>query len=517
MSLITLLLPSVALLYLLQKGLGFWKAIQSIQNHPGVRVLFSPRTIPGAFLRRIPGFTPGSNFVFEDKHAAFAVDGWDIRTLVSVLPEPEAIVFLADAAAIKEVSYSRARFPKPIQLYDAVRFYGNNIIASEGDEWKKIRKIAAPAFSDRNNKLVWEETINIINSLFNEVWKDRSSITVDHCVDITLPIALFVIGVAGFGRRVSWEDDDTIPAGHAMTFKGALHVQSKDFYIPMILPKWAMGITKRTCAAGRSVEELKKYMAEMIEQRLQDEKIERHDLFSSLLEANSEAEDGFTLTESEVMANIFIFLLAGHETTAHTLAFTFGLLALYPDEQEKLYHHIKSVLRDGREPTYEDMNSLTYSMAVLNETLRMFPPITGIPKQAAEDTVLTTSNLNGDIKNVVVPKGTYVAISIPGLHYNPRYWSDPEEFQPSRFLKPDWPRDAFLPFGSGPRACIGRKFSETEGIAILTMLVSRYKISVKEEPQFSKETFADRKARIFTAKGGISLAPIRISLVFTRR
>lgn len=86
-------------------------------------------------------------------------------------------------------------------------------------------------------------------------------------------IALFVIGIAGrsdasslnddlivfsgFGRRVSWEDDDTIPAGHTMTFKGALHVQSKDFYIPLILPKWAMGITKRTRAAGRSVEELK--------------------------------------------------------------------------------------------------------------------------------------------------------------------------------------------------------------------------------------------------------------------
>ncbi|KAF9054629.1 cytochrome P450 [Panaeolus papilionaceus] len=517
MSGITLLLSSVALIYFLQKGLGFWKAIQSIQNHPGIRVLFSPRSIPGRLIRRIPGFTPGSNYPFEDKHTAFAVDGWDIRSLVCMLPEAHTYILLADAAAIKEVNYSRTRFPKPMQLYRAVMFYGNNIVASEGEEWKKIRKIAAPAFSDRNNKLVWEETVKIMNSLFNEVWKDKSSISVDHCVDITLPIALFVIGVAGFGRRVSWEDDDAIPTGHTMTFKDALHIQSTDFFIPLILPQWAMGITKRTRAAGQAVEELKKYMAEMIQQRLQDDKVERHDLFSSLLAANSEAEDGSTLTDNEVMANIFVFLLAGHETTAHTLAFTFGLLALYPDEQEKLYHHIKSVLPDNREPTYEDMNSLTYSTAVFYETLRMFPPVTGIPKEAAEDTVLTTSNINGDFKNVFIPKGTYLTINTPGLHYNPRYWSDPEAFQPSRFLQPDWPRDAFLPFSSGPRACIGRKFFETEGIAILTMLVSQFKISIKEEPQFSKETFEERKARILATKVGISLTPVRIPLVFTRR
>jgi cytochrome P450 len=98
-----------------------------------------------------------------------------------------------------------------------------------------------------------------------------------------------------------------------------------------------------------------------------------------------------------------------------------------------------------------------------------------------------------------------------------RYWKDPEEFQPARFLDPDWPRDAFIPFSAGPRACIGRKFSETEGVAVLTMLVQKYIIEVKEEPQFAAETFAERRTRVLAPKLGLTLTPEHVPLVFKRR
>jgi cytochrome P450 len=257
-------------------------------------------------------------------------------------------------------------------------------------------------------------------------------------------------------------------------------------------------------------------MVEMIHERQRAEKVHRHDLFSTLLAANDHALDAATLTEDEIIANLYIFLVAGHETTAHTLCFTFALLALYPEEQEKLFEHIKSVIPDGQKLTYEQMPLLTYSMAVFNETLRMFPPATSIPKTTAEDTILVTHNIHGEKCTIPIPKDVNITISLPGLHYNPRYWEDPYAFRPSRFLK-DWPRDAFLPFSAGARACIGRKFFETEGIAVLTTLVSRYKISVKEEPQFSHETFEERKARIMACRLGLTLTPLRVPLVFTRR
>jgi len=214
---------------------------------------------------------------------------------------------------------------------------------------------------------------------------------------------------------------------------------------------------------------------------------------------------------------MFIFLLAGHETTAHTLCFSFALLALHPDEQERLYEQIKSVMSslDGI-PTYEDMSRFTQSLAVFYETLRLFPPVTIIPKVAAQDTTLKVSNADGGMTTFPVPSGTEIDLHVPGLHHNPRYWKEPHKFMPERFLG-NWPKDAFIPFSQGARACLGRRFFETEGIAVMTMLVSRYKIEIKEEPEFASDTFGQRYARITDFSPGLTTVPLRVPLVFKRR
>ncbi|ESK89419.1 cytochrome p450 [Moniliophthora roreri MCA 2997] len=348
--------------------------------------------------------------------------------------------------------------------------------------------------------------------LFKNVWGSQEAITIDHVVDVTLPIALFVISVAGFGRRISWKDDIGVPAGHQMTFKETLHEVSNGLLIKLALPKWVMGFNERFRRVRLAFEEIEQYMLEMIASRRNaDKKEERYDLFSSLLDANDDTTSGEPpLSESDLMGNIFIFLLAGHETTAHTLAYTFALLAFYQDEQEILYKHIKSIMPDDRIPTYEEMPLFTQSMAVFYETLRMFPPANNVPKVSAEDTTLVTeSTVTGETRAIPVPRGTCININFVGLHYNPRYWKDPEEFRPSRF-RGEWPRDAFLPFSSGARACIGRKFFETEGIAILTLLVSQYKIELKDEPEFAGETLAQKKARILAIGPALTLASVVI-------
>jgi len=147
----------------------------------------------------------------------------------------------------------------------------------------------------------------------------------------------------------------------------------------------------------------------------------------------------------------------------------------------------------------------------------MFPPVTGIPKVVAADTCLVASNIHGKNKIVQVNKGMDIIIDTPGIHYNPRYWKDPHTFNPSRFLAADWPRDAFMPFSSGVRSCIGRKFAETEAIAVISILVSQFKITIKEEPKFAAETFEQKKTRILSARLGLATTPVRVPLVFTRR
>ncbi|KAF8804431.1 cytochrome P450 [Phlegmacium glaucopus] len=505
MQAVLILFLTSALVYCFKQLLAFVSRVRSIQNHPGYRVLLSPTSALSFLLPQIPIVTRGNNHFFVDKHAPFESAGWDVTSMVYAFPATDGpTLVLADAAAIKEVTSARARFPKPAREYELLSFYGRNIVVAEGEEWKKYRKIAAPAFSERNNRLVWDETVQIMKGLFDEVWAGKDVISVDHAVEITFPIALFVIGVAGFGQKMSWHEETTIPKGHQMSMKDALHIVSTETMVKVMFPDWALGLTKRLQSVKIAYEELQMYMSEMIKERQNSEKVERHDLFSNLLAANDEDLDVINLTESELIGNIYIFLIAGHETTAHTLCFTFALLALYPDEQERLYTHILSILPDGRIPTYEEMPLLNYSMSVLYETLRMFPPVVNIPKLSEEDTTLTFGNANGEKLTLPVPKGTRIVIDTPGLHYNPRYWKDPHSFKPERFLE-DWPKDAFLPFSSGPRACLGRKFFETEGIAILTMLVSRYKITVKEEPSFAGETFEQRKERVLKCMTTITL------------
>lgn len=166
--------------------------------------------------------------------------------------------------------------------------------------------------------------------------------------------------------------------------------------------------------------------------------------------------------------------------------------------------------------------------------------VVAVPKKSAEDTTLVTVDQSGNPVVVPVPSGTGIAINIVGLHYNrafaafsrgtrthasiiaARYWEDPHAFKPERFLG-NYSRDAFLPFSSGARSCLGRRYAiqcpfstldvftieyrffETEGIAILTMLIARYKVDIKEEPEFAGETCEERRARLLQAKQGLTL------------
>ncbi|EKM77571.1 hypothetical protein AGABI1DRAFT_43298, partial [Agaricus bisporus var. burnettii JB137-S8] len=264
-------------------------------------------------------------------------------------------------------------FSKPMEHYDSLSFFGYNVIASEGEVWKKYRKICAPKFSERNKLLVWDEAVLTMNDIFENAWENRERVVVDNFLDITLPLTLSVISAADFGRRTTWKGDKVIPAGHRMTFKDSLYIVATYIVPKVILPDCV--IDDGDEAAQNPLTHQQSYMVEMIETRKKSGKIERHNLSSNLLEANVDDGGTGTLNADELIGNIFIFLIAGHETTAHTLCYTFALLALYQDEQEKLYQDIRSIVKDTRAPTYKEMPLLTRPLAVFYETLRMFPSV----------------------------------------------------------------------------------------------------------------------------------------------
>lgn len=511
------LLFSAAGAILCHRVVALYNSRRKFGSLPGRTFFLSPASLLSNFLLPcIRGISAGKNFLHVNKYSEFEYLGHSAYRISTIFPAVESLLVLADADAIKQVISSRTAFPKPIELYGSLSFFGRNIVASEGEEWKKYRKISAPAFSERNNRMVWEETVSIVDELFTDIWGDRKVIEVDHAVDLTLPFALFVIGAAGFGQRMSWKDKEITPQGHQLAFKEALHTVSTDVFIKLAVPGWAMGATQRTRSVQAAFDELEKYMMEMIQERSASGASEKNDLFSNLLESNAADDGGNALTARELLGNIFIFLIAGHETTAHTLAFSLALLALYPDEQEKVYQQVKSVLPNGEVPSYDDRNKLDRCIAAYYETMRLVPPVTNVPKVSARDTTLTIHDARGEKVVIPVQAGTQVAMDIAGLHHNPRYWKNPDEFKPDRFLE-DYNRDAFLPFSGGARSCIGRKFFETEGVSALAMFLSRYKITIKEEAEFAHESFEERKTRVLASKAGITVTPLRIPLVFTRR
>ncbi|EAU86415.2 614/534 cytochrome P450 [Coprinopsis cinerea okayama7 len=520
------LLSSLVLAIVAHGLLVLWKARRSIDNHPGNFLVFGFGNLLAEFvLPAIPFVSPGNNYLWEAKHArelglsVGAEWGADRGIANNSLREVRLGYILQYATGIKEIVSSRSRFAKPVELYEIGNIYGNNILTAEGDEWKRYKKIVSPAFSERNNRLVWEETIKVMSQLFSEVWEDQDRVTVDNCLrDLTFPIALLVIGAAAFGRKIAWKDEYTCPPGHVMTFKHVLELSPYIIAVRAIFPRFIRKLVPALRKMDIAYDELKLYMKELIRAQYErDDGIERHDLLSLLVE-HSDLDKANSLTEDEVMGNTFLFLAAGHETTAQTLCFAFALLALHPEEQEVVYQEIKSAIPDATSPSYNAIPSLVRTMAVYNETLRMFSAIPIIPKVATEDTVLTAGNAAGETKKIPVPKGTRVTFDVPGIHYSPRYWEDPLDFKPARFLDPNWPREAFIPFSVGHRSCIGRRFFEVEAIATMVMLLSRYKITIKEEEEFKGETWEERKARILACTLGDTLTTRRagVDVVYFR-
>ncbi|TFK34437.1 cytochrome P450 [Crucibulum laeve] len=417
--------------------------------------------------------------------------------------------------AIKTISNDRLTYQKDVEAYEALNIYGENIVGTEGSAWKRHRTIAKTAFNESNHAFVWTETIRVINEWFTEleeVAKTRGkAFTIDLLPALT-QVTLLVVSSAGFGRRASWTEDSKTepPPGHKIAFRpavtsavgniitraltpGWIYNMSEKIHIPVVTP-----ILKET---KQSFEALGLHMLDVVSQArawIAGGKTTQMDaaLLRNLVEANMAQEvdsDQRRLTDEELLSDTFVFLLAGHETSAHSLCFSIALLALYPEVQKKILEEAMKLWPDAP-PTLASHTE--YTWAVFHETLRLFPPVARLAKNVHSDTVLNartfTTLPEGKIKDVQetyisVKAGSMVIIDVFGLHMNPIHWGeDVADFKPERFIDTDtyrWPRDAFVAFSAGPRSCIGQRFAITESLCVLASLVRKYEIILPDDLQ----------------------------------
>ncbi|KAG8873204.1 hypothetical protein FRB97_006928 [Tulasnella sp. 331] len=371
--------------------------------------------------------------------------GSDYFVLISMFPL-EARFIVSDVRAIKEIMTARTVFQKPNEAYRILELYGRNLVTSEGHEWTRQRKVVAPAFSERNLVLVWDQSVRLVQEMLHSWSSQGPEVKIPVIRTETLKIALHILSSSAFGQMTHWDDStaDSLSNGHTMTLKEALIVSLRGIPWIGILPAWAWGSAQErervvlAGIAGRGLlgktiqkaavgfSELQSYMTEMIEARrasgLDDG---QRDLLSNLIRASDGETTMNSLSAREVTGNIYIFLFAGHETTAHSLAFMFGLLALDPEEQGRLHEHIDSVLGDRQELTYSDFSSLDRVLATFHEALRLYPPVVALVKECTADTTIEVGvhdgnhdGLDKDGRRVMIMKGATINIHIPGVHHN---------------------------------------------------------------------------------------------------
>ena len=372
---------------------------------------------------------------------------------------PYRILMIYHPDAIEELLVTRARdFIKSPGVQLLRPLLGDGLLLSEGDTWLRQRRLVQPAFH-RQRVAGYGEVMSAFADRHVARWKEGDSVEV-YAEMMALTQA--IVGKTLFDADVSGDAHD---AGEAA------RVLAEDFGARLssfrLLPDWLP--TPRNLRARRAIRRLDAIVHRMIADRRASRE-DRGDLLSMLMQAQ-DADDGSRMTAQQVRDEAMTMFLAGHETTAVALSWTWYLLAQSPEVEARLGAELREVLGE-RAPTVADMPRLKYAGMVVTESMRLYPPAYGLGRQAARPT---------ELAGHVVGKGDIVIAPTWMVQRDPRWFGEPEAFCPARWegdLAQRLPRFAYFPFGGGPRQCIGNTFAQMEAVLILAAIARRFRLAL---------------------------------------
>ena len=321
----------------------------------------------------------------------------------------------------------------------------------------------APSFQPRHI-ISYADSMAHYSELIQQKWSDDETVDVNQ--EMT-HLTMSIIGKILFDADVFTETDE-LGAAMTTTLSHVSHTLSKLFPIPLNWP------TKRNRDTRHAIAVLRGKIQTLIEER-RAEAEERNDFLSILLQTQD--EDGKHMSDEQVIDESLTLFGAGHETTATALAWTWYLLASYPEIYKKVQAEVDAVLQ-GRTPTYADLAQLPYCLQVFKETMRLYPPAYAISRAPLHDV---------DVNGYIARKGKDIVFISPyTMHRRPDYFPEPEVFDPERFTlenEKKLPRYAYMPFGAGPRICIGNHFAMMEGHLLLATLAQRVTFELVPDQQ----------------------------------
>ena len=371
---------------------------------------------------------------------------------------PVQAMLLRHPDAIKHVLVdNNHNYDKRTRGYDVLRqFLGNGLLTSDGDFWRRQRRIAQPAFH-RRRIAGFADTMITDTLAMLEHWQDAA--TLGRSIDMAHEMMALTLRIVGKTLLSTDVADRADQVGNAVTVLNEWADRALDSLLPIGFP------TLATMRARESSRRLDRVINDIIARRRAGEQAE--DLLGMLMEAR-DAETGEGMTDRQLRDEVTTMFLAGHETTANALAWTFYVLSTHPEVERRVRTELDEVL-GGRPPTLDDLPSLPFLLQVLKESMRLYPPAWIIDRHAiGEDEVL----------GYRVRKDTLVLISPYVTHRHPAFWPNPEGFDPERFTaerEEARPRYAYFPFGGGPRQCIGNGFAMMEAQLIVACVLQRFR------------------------------------------
>ncbi len=342
---------------------------------------------------------------------------------------------------------------------------GEGLFTSDGEFWRRQRRLAQPAFH-RQRIQGFAELMTDAADKSLDTWRGRALAgePIDVMAEMSA-LTLAVVGRALFGVDLS---DRATAVGRNMLV--ALEELTRRALNPFALPL-ALPLPSHR-RLQRATRELDRVVFEIIEQRRASDG-NQADLLAMLMEAR-DADTGEGMTTQQLRDEVMTFVLAGHETTAMALSWTWYLLAQHPEIEERLCAEIAKAVGD-RVPTIDDLPRLQYARQVVEEVMRLYPPVWGFVRQAIQE---------DRIAGYRIGKGAIVNIVPYVTHRHPAFWDDPDRFDPDRFTSErvrERPKFAYLPFSGGPRLCIGNEFALMEAQLVVAMTLQRYRLRLTAE------------------------------------
>lgn len=326
---------------------------------------------------------------------------------------------------------------------------GNGLFISEGEFHRHQRKLMAPVFQPKHIA-GYADTIVHYGERIQQGWHEGETIDLNQQM---INLTMSIIGKVLFDTDV-FNEADELGAAMGIGFEYTVHKLTSLFTPPLSWP------TPRNLRVRKATQVVQNSIQEMIVK--QSKSNAEHNNFLAIL-LQTKDEDGKAMSDSQLMDECLTLFGAGHETTAAALTWTWYFLCQHPEVYTKVQQEVDTVL-EGRVPTYNDLAHLPYCLQVFKETMRLYPPAAAILREALHDI---------EIDGYLVPKGYSIFLSPYTIHRNSAYFPSPEAFDPEHFAperEKQLPRYAYIPFGAGPRICIGNYFALMEGQLLIATL-----------------------------------------------